>query len=157
VSKLRNGRSHSRAAFTQGLTTTGTPSSKSIRLLLNAAQRARRSRSRFAAYGYLKAVYRLYRRWRRGGISKTRTRELAKTAQLPIRRGTHPIRIVIDATSNVRDPRVKSRWTRALETALKNHVPAIELGRFFRSNGGIAGCSRLAAELNPKKSKNSWV
>ena len=64
---------------------------------------------------------------------------------VPVRVGTHPIRMLINATSRVKDPKVRSRWARALQYANSLDADFTELKRLFRDNGGIAGCARLAA------------
>ena len=38
-----------------------------------------------------------------------------------------------------------SRWTRALEYALSEQTPISELGKYFKSSGGVAVCARRAA------------
>ena len=74
--------------------------------------------------------------------------------KVKIRRGTHTIRCIIDASSPVIDAlskedkeaeeKKRSRWTSALRYAVRNKatVKEIGLGGFFGRNGGVAGCAR---------------
>jgi hypothetical protein len=57
------------------------------------------SRSRFAFYDYLAAVFELYVRLRRTRQVKKSARLIAKLFGLRKQNGTHPIRVIIDATS----------------------------------------------------------
>src|SRR5271156_6442295 len=69
---------------------------------------------RFGLHKYLKRVYRIF--W---NLSSKRnleriTREIAQLAEIAIRRGIHPFRILIDASVGAEDPKQKSRWVQAL-------------------------------------------
>ena len=57
------------------------------------------SRSRFAFYDYLAAVFELYVQLRRRNQAKPWARRIAKLFGLRDAKCTHPIRVIIDATS----------------------------------------------------------
>jgi hypothetical protein len=75
------------------------------------------------------------------------------------RKGSSPIRVIIEATYPTADHKQKSRWVRALEFAAEEKTPAKELIELFRSRGGIAGCAAHAAKLAPKRtvSRDDWA
>jgi hypothetical protein len=60
------------------------------------------SRSRFAFYDYLAAVFELYVQLRRRNEAKASARRIAKLFGLHKQNRTHPIRTIIDATSTSR-------------------------------------------------------
>jgi ribonuclease HI len=105
-------------------------------------------------YDYLEGVWRLHSLWRADGKSKERARQVASIYGLKLRKNTHPIRVIIDASSE-QDREVKSRWTRALEFARKHRSKVAKVGfaHFLESNGGVDGCARLLAQTHPKKAK----
>src|ERR1700686_4278875 len=70
-------------------------------------------RSRFTFYAYLAAVYKLYRRWKKENKAKTRMKQLVIVSAIKLRKDTHPIRAIIDASSKA-DQKTKSEWTSAL-------------------------------------------
>ena len=74
------------------------------------------SRSRFAFYDYLAAVFELYVQLRRTKQAKKAATRIAKLFQLRNQKRNHLIRAIIDATSTA-DIKTRSRWTRALRYA----------------------------------------
>jgi hypothetical protein len=86
-------------------------------------------------------------------------RQLVKYFKAPSRKGTSPVRTLIDATFPALDPKRKSRWSRALGYAALTKVTAENLPRLFKSHSGIAGCACLAAKHKPKKNmyRDDWV
>jgi hypothetical protein len=107
------------------------------------------SRSRFAFYDYLAAVFEFYVQLRRTKQAKKSARLIAKLFQLRGQKGTHPIRVIIDATSTT-DNKTKSRWTRALRYAWYKRKTWTDLKTFLRENGGPAGCAEQFAAVHPK-------
>jgi hypothetical protein len=105
-------------------------------------------------YEYLDGVLELYFKWKAAGKSQTRAKQLASIYEFKLRKSTHPIRAIIDASSE-QDSVVRSRWTRALQFALKHgsQVEKIGLGKFLESNGGVGGCASKAAQHNPRRQK----
>jgi hypothetical protein len=107
-----------------------------------------RSRSRFAFYDYLAAVFDLYVQLRRRNQAKPSARRIANLFGLRKPNRTHPIRTIIDATSTA-DIKTRSRWSRALRYAWRERKTWKELGSFLRENGGPAGCARQFAAMKP--------
>jgi hypothetical protein len=107
------------------------------------------SRSRFAFYDYLAAVFQLYVQLRRTKQAKKAARLIAKMFGLCNQKHTHPIRAIIDATSTA-DNKTQSRWSRALRYAWRERRKWRHLKRFLRENGGPAGCAEQFAAINPR-------
>jgi hypothetical protein len=108
------------------------------------------SRSRFAFYDYLAAVFELYVQLRRTKQAKKTTRLIAKLFGFRKQDGTHPIRIIIDLTSTG-DIKTRSRWSRALRYAWRERKMWRDLRDFLRENGGPAGCADQFAAINPRE------
>jgi hypothetical protein len=126
--------------------------------ILEALQLAQQEPGRFKYYGYLIAVYRAYKDWKDQGISKKMARRVVKYCKIPYRKGTIPIRTLLDATFPALDPKRKSRWSRALECAAMMKVSPDDLPKLFKNSSGIAGCARLATKRRPKKNtyRDDW-
>jgi hypothetical protein len=108
------------------------------------------SRSRFAFYDYLAAVFEFYVQLRRRNEAKPSARRIAKLFGLRSQKRTHPIRVIIDATSTA-DIKTRSRWTRALKYAWHERKTWKDFVSFLRENGGPAGCAEQYAAINPKQ------
>jgi hypothetical protein len=119
--------------------------------IFKASQQAQRETGRFKSYGCLVAVYRTYKEWKDLKISKKMARHLAKCFKTPRRKGTSPVRTLIDVTFPALDTKQKSRWSRALEFAALTKVTSKNLPNLFKRHSGIAGCARFAAIQSPKK------
>jgi hypothetical protein len=107
------------------------------------------SRSRFAFYDYLAAVFDLYVQLRRTKHAKKAARLIAKPVGLRKQDRTHCIRAIIDATSTA-DLKTRSRWTRALKYAWRERKSWTDLASFLRENGGPAGCADQFAAINQR-------
>jgi hypothetical protein len=107
------------------------------------------ARNRFAFYDYLAAVFELYVQLRRRNQAKSWARRIAKLLGLLKQNRTHPIRVIIDATSTA-DNKMKSRWTRALRYAWRERKIWTDLASFLRENGGPAGCAKQFAAITKK-------
>ena len=116
-----------------------------------ASQQAQRETGRFKSYGCLVAVYRTYKEWKDLKISKKMARHLAKSFKTPLRKGTSPVRTLIDVTFPTLEPKQKSKWSRALEFAALTKARPEQLPKLFKRHSGIAGCARFAAIQSPKK------
>jgi hypothetical protein len=127
--------------------------------IFEALHRGRQQSGRFKFYGYLEAVYRTYKEWRALGISQKMARHVGKYFKIPSRKGTSPVRTLIDATFPALDPKQKSRWSRALEFAALTKVAPDDLPKLFKNSSGIAGCACLAAKQKPRKNiyRDDWV
>ena len=125
--------------------------------VLRAELVARKSRKRDAAELYLKEVLRLYENWKDVGLAKRYSRRALDLVDLPVR-DVHPIRRIIDSTSTEPDRKKRSRWGRALQYALMEKAQGDKLGEFFRENGGIAGCARKVARVQPRRQRrDDWA
>jgi hypothetical protein len=107
------------------------------------------SRCRFAFYDYLASVFELYVRLRRTKQAKKAATLIVKLFGLRSKKGTHPIRVIIDATSSA-DNKTKSRWTRAFRYAWYKRKTWRDLKTFLSENGGPAGCAERFAAVHPK-------
>jgi hypothetical protein len=107
---------------------------------------------KFDFYKFLELVWRLYREWKAAGKSKRRARQVARLYKIKLRKSTHPIRVIIDASSERRSD-VKSRWTRALQFVDQNRSQVEEAGfrEFMEGNGGPSGCAGMIAKDKPQK------
>jgi hypothetical protein len=75
----------------------------------------------------LAAVFELYVQLRRSNQAKPAAKNIAQLFRLRKQDRTHPIRVIIDATSTA-DNKTKSRWTRALKYAWRERKTWKELG-----------------------------
>jgi hypothetical protein len=107
------------------------------------------SRSRFAFYDYLAAVFELYVQLRRTKQAKPSARRIAKLFGFRKQKRSHCIRVLIDATSTA-DVKTRSRWTRALNYAWQERSTWSDLTMFLRENGGPAGCADQFAATNSR-------
>jgi hypothetical protein len=119
--------------------------------IFKASQQAQREPGRFKSYGCLVAVYRTYKEWKDLKISKKMARRLAKSFKTPRRKGTSPVRTLIDVTFPTLDAKQKSRWSRALEFAASTKAKPDQLLNLLKNHSGIAGCARWAAKQKTKK------
>lgn len=122
---------------------------KAITDLVKLERKCFASRSRFAFYGYLAAVFELYVQLRRTKQAKLASIRIAQLFRLSNQKRTHPIRVIIDATSTA-DIKTKSRWSRALRYAWRQRKIWTDLKSFLRENGGPAGCGARFAAIHPK-------
>jgi hypothetical protein len=114
------------------------------------------SRSRFAFYGYLAAVFELHVQLRLTKQAKKAARLIAKWFGLRNQKRTHPVRVIIDATSTA-DLKTKSRWSRALRYAWRERKTWTDFTSFLRENGGPAGCAKQFAAIKAEKHDTSRV
>lgn len=127
------------------------PLTATIRPVKEGAARLNKRVGRFEIYSFLKSIYRVYVQWRDRGMARRSARLMAQELSITRRKGMSPIRVLIEATFPGADIRQKSRWVRALEYLVSEDVPPREFKKFIRANGGLAGCARLAAEVNRKR------
>jgi hypothetical protein len=132
---------------------------KYVEPIFDALRQAQRSTGRCRFYGYLAAVYRIFKEWKDLGISRRMARYVARYFKTPRRKGTSPVRTLIDTTFPALDPKQKSRWSRALEFAAPEKIAPKNLPQLFKTHSGIAGCARFAAKQKPKRDtkRNDWI
>ena len=112
-------------------------------------QRCFASRKRFRFYRYLASVYELYEELRRTNGIENSVRRIAELSDAGTRKHAHPIRVIIDASSQA-DQRAQSRWVRSLRFAWRERQHWTDLETFLRKNGGPAGCASQFAALHPR-------
>lgn len=105
----------------------------------------RPGRRRFGIYKYLRDVYGVYLDLRSRRMSNKTIRQIAKPLKLPIKKKSHPFRVLIEASAGPEDARQKSRWVQALRYALGWRQPAEKLQWFFKNCGGISGAAEKFA------------
>jgi hypothetical protein len=132
---------------------------RSLKPILIAFNHAQSQTGRFRFHPYLQAVYRAYKSSKDCRISKEMARRVSRYFGTTRRKGTNPVRTLIDATFPALDPKAKSQWSRALEFAALAKVSPDDLPGLFKSSAGIAGCARLAAKRKPKKQRyrDDWA
>lgn len=108
----------------------------------------RPGKRRVGLHKYLGDVYRIYMGLRSKRIAKRMTREIAKLAQIRVRKRMHPLRILIDASGGPEDVKQKSRWVQALKFVCGWKLPPEKVEWCFTENGGVYGCARKYAMLN---------
>lgn len=105
------------------------------------------SRKRFAFYRYLAAIFEFYAELKRTNATEHSARRIAELLCVGTRNDAHPIRLIIDASSEAND-KTKSRWTRSLRFAWRQRRRWSDLEAFLRQNGGPAGCASQFAALH---------
>ena len=107
------------------------------------------SRNRFGFYLYLASVYELYADLRRTKATEHLARRIAELSHAVTRKHAHPIRLIIDASSQA-SKKTKNRWSLALRFAQHERRRWNNLEAFLRQNGGPAGCASQFAALHPR-------
>ena len=134
---------------------TSSPELAAVRPAKEAAARLRRRGARFTIYDFLGAVYCVYSDWKRHKRATRCARILAGELGIVRRKGTSPIRVLIDATLPSADFKQKSRWVRALEYVHSENVSPSRFRKFVRARGGISRCARLAVNVSRKRRRDS--
>jgi hypothetical protein len=127
-----------------------------IEYLVKAGRKMKRDPAQAAEDVYLQAVYHLFCLWEANGTARSNSWATARMAKIPRSPTTHPLRILIDATSAEPDPDLRRVWSRALRYAAYMDVEPHVLIDFFEANDGLEGCARKysrPAELKYSKSK----
>jgi hypothetical protein len=125
----------------------GGPSSLSVDDELTQAKIAwknyQSTRKRDAIYDYLRAVFKIVRRWRKEHRAKTSSYQaLRATGSTNKIRKVEPFAIVIFCTSDPRkvDAKTRAKWSRVLRYAEQFKPDTQNLTQFVKSNGGINEC-----------------
>lgn len=124
-----------------------------IQKVRKAADKAARSERRFADYRYLRSVLRAYIYFEDNDLLPSMVEIAPSVLITPVRANWHPLRVIVDASCKTPDLKKRSRWTRALSYAVFEQISPKGLARFFRANGGIAGCADLASKISPRPKK----
>jgi hypothetical protein len=115
---------------------------------------------KFDFYDYLEGAWKLYSKWKEANKAQTRAKRLASMYKFKLRKNTHPIRALLDASST-KDVGDKSEWARALKYAERNRSQVEKVGfrHFLESNGGPAGCADKGAAprvAKKRKVRSNW-
>lgn len=120
-----------------------------IKLLKKSAREnrfdCRPGKRRFGLYDYLSDLYAVYLELESKGLAKKAARKLIKRLHLRVQRGSHPIRVLIEASAGPEDARQKSRWTQALRYVLGWKAPPEKAKHYLKWGPGIAGCAKKQA------------
>ena len=100
---------------------------------------------RYWMYPYLRDVYEVFLELHSKDAAERTARRIVKLLNLQIRRKSHLLRVLIEATAGAEDNRAKIKWTSALRYAHGWLLPPERLEWFFDVNEGIAGCANKQA------------
>ena len=98
-------------------------------------------------YPYLQDVYAVFLEIQAKGISKKAARRIVKFQKMPIKRNSHLLRVLIEASAGAEDNRTKIKWASALRYAFGWLQQPERLKWFFSVNGGLAGCASKFSDL----------
>jgi hypothetical protein len=103
------------------------------------AQEAFDSHRRFWSYTLLEGAYGVYFRWKAVCHSKKNGKKAARLFGVNVNSAAHPLEVIIKiVTPSGVDTR---RWVDALLFAYSKRVAPKDLVKFFKANGGPAGCA----------------
>jgi hypothetical protein len=112
------------------------------------------SPSRYAGYDFLVSVYEPYWGWSDVGYSDGHiAASIRRQSDQRHNEGEHPVKMLIKAAGCSLEAKTLSRWVRALEYAVMKQIRPEHLTYIFTRRGGIAGCARLAAKYEPKRTE----
>ena len=114
----------------------------------------RRAADNIELYAYLQAVYEVFLDLKSKGMAKKIARQIVKSFDLPIKRKSHLLRALIEASSTRQTNRTKSEWADALRYAYGWLQRPERLEWFFGVNDGIAGCAAKFAFLEASRRQN---
>lgn len=118
-----------------------------IQKVRRAAEKAAKRKHRFAEYKYLRSVLRAYNHFDDDELL-SHLMEIAPSVLLtPVRANWNSLRVIIEASCIQPDLRMRSRWTRALEYAVREQIDPNDLARFFRAHNGVAGCADMESKI----------
>jgi hypothetical protein len=104
-----------------------------------AAQKAFDSHRRFWSYTLLEGAYGVYFRWKAVRHSKKNGKKAARLFEVNVNSAAHPLEVIIEI---VAPPGVDTRrWVDALLFAYSKRAVPKDLVKFFKANGGPAGCA----------------
>ncbi len=102
------------------------------------------TRERDAVYDYLRAIFKIVRRWRKAHRAKASSHQALRLSGRARKiRNVEPFAIVILCTSDLRnvDARTRSKWSRALRFAERFKPNTERLADFVKRHGGINECA----------------
>lgn len=133
-----------------------------LKQIRNAAEAMNSNRSRYAAYGFLIAVYEPYWGWIDAGhYDEHINASIRRHSDQRHGDNEHPVKALIKAAGCSPEAKTLSRWVRALEYASMKRTRPEHLTYIFSRHKGIAGCARLAAQFEPKRTappeRDDWA
>jgi len=133
-----------------------------VEQIRKAAETMNKSRSRYAAYDFLLAVYDPYWGWIDAGHYDAHiSASIRRQSDQRHGHNEHPFKMLIRAADCSPEAKILSRWVRALEYASTQRTRPQHLTYIFERHGGIAGCARLAAKYEPRRAtppeRDSWA
>ena len=114
----------------------------------------RRAADNIELYPYLQVVYEVFLDLKSKGMAKKIARQIVKSFDLPIKRKSHLLRALIEASSTRQTNRTKSEWADALRYAYGWLQRPERLEWFFGVNDGIAGSAAKFAFLEASRRQN---
>jgi hypothetical protein len=104
---------------------------------------SRRQHDRFSVYEYLGAVFDLVMVLEKEGHAVDRAKRALRVMGREGGDKIEPFAAVIKCTSSQKkvDPKLRSKWVRALMFAARKKTPSESLGQFIRHLGGINACA----------------
>jgi hypothetical protein len=117
---------------------------------------SRRQHDRFSVYEYLEAVFDLVMVWEKENRAVDRAKRALRVMGRKDGGKIEPFAAVIKCTSSQKkvDPKIRSKWVRALMFAAETKAPSEPLGHFIRRHGGInlcAAASVVSGEHKPSR------
>jgi len=109
----------------------------------NAWEEAQGSRHRDAIYIYLGAVFELVAWWMADNRALERAEKALRLRHLASFDQEEPFAAIVRCTADPAkvDKRTRSKWSRALRSALEQKIPSEPLLRFIKRKGGINECA----------------
>ena len=115
---------------------------RGLRRVFEECDRERRpGQRRFAHRDYLEAVYAFFSEIGAGVLGTEVAKRLTEIYHVPGQENAGLIRAIIDASASNLDPKMASRWTRALKFIWRERQHWTDWRAFVDSNDGIAGCA----------------
>lgn len=121
-------------------------------------KRYQSTRRRDAIYDYLRAVFKIMRRWRKEHRVKASSHQALKATGHRITIRNHePFAAVIFCTSAAHtvDAKTRSKWSRALRYAERFKPDTQSLAQFIKSKGGINECACLVVRSRSRNGENT--
>jgi hypothetical protein len=109
----------------------------------NAWDESQARRERDAIYTYLTAVFELVAWWMAENRALERAQKALRLRRIISTDNDEPFAAIIRCTADPAkvDKRTRSKWSRALRSALEEKIPSEPLVRFIKRRGGINRCA----------------
>jgi hypothetical protein len=116
-------------------------------------KRYQSTRKRDAIYDYLRAVFKMVRRWRKESRVKASSHQaLRATGRASRIRNLEPFGVVIDPGKA--DAKTRSKWSRVLRYPERFKPDTLSLAQFIQSNRGINECAAQWSDQLAELAKN---